>query len=335
MLDKIKVFQDLKNIVPQVFNVIDQEIEQIKNYWDKSFLSQQSNFTVVRNTFPYSILAVDGSQIYPDRHQGISCFLINIGRAQFCYGEPESKVILDSKPFVISPQDESNIISTQIVDCYRAQYELKLGFEYSKEISTDIFCFLTDGSLIFYQLETLDNENKNKFLASYLSILDLFFKNKIFISGYISNPRSKEIIKLISPASQKFEFITDADLFLQILKPFERSAVFASKIDIVETYQMHSKIYFCYLHTGSEIARIELPFWIVQENQTDYVLGMILDQIIKGSGYPIALSESHEQAVVRAVDREYFYELLNQFTCENNNKYISSQKSQKKRLVGV
>ena len=33
----------------------------------------------------YNILAADGSQIYPDRHEGVDAFLINIGLTDFNY----------------------------------------------------------------------------------------------------------------------------------------------------------------------------------------------------------------------------------------------------------
>jgi hypothetical protein len=35
-----------------------------------------------------------------------------------------------------------------------------------------------------------------------------------------------------------------------------------------------------------------------------------MDQCAKGRGYPVALSEAHEQAVVRAADRRSFDELV-------------------------
>ena len=37
---------------------------------------------------PYTVLGVDGSQIYPDRHQGTPCFLINIGSVLLRYAQP-------------------------------------------------------------------------------------------------------------------------------------------------------------------------------------------------------------------------------------------------------
>ena len=38
-----------------------------------------ATYAVQDNISVYQVVAVDGSQIYPDKHQGIGCFLINIG----------------------------------------------------------------------------------------------------------------------------------------------------------------------------------------------------------------------------------------------------------------
>jgi 3-methyladenine DNA glycosylase Tag len=39
-------------------------------------------------------------------------------------------------------------------------------------------------------------------------------------------------------------------------------------------------------------------------------LSLILSQVQKGYGYPIALAEAHNQAVVRGSDRSRFFSLL-------------------------
>src|SRR5689334_22952183 len=48
---------------------------------------------VVPSLDAYRVLAIDGSQIYPDRHQGTSCYLINIGTVVLTYGTKSSPVI--------------------------------------------------------------------------------------------------------------------------------------------------------------------------------------------------------------------------------------------------
>ena len=59
---------------------------------------------------------------------------------------------------------------------------------------------------------------------------------------------------------------------------------------------------------AAEIARLEFPAWLTPD-QMETLCGAVLDQCAKGMGYPVALSEAHEQAVVRASDRRAFLEL--------------------------
>tara|TARA_B100000530_G_C15513434_1_gene311551 strand:- start:19 stop:453 length:435 start_codon:yes stop_codon:yes gene_type:complete len=106
------------------------------------------------------------------------------------------------------------------------------------------------------------------------------------------------------------EGVTDAALFWQILKPGERSRLFESASKILDDYGSH-RIAFFYIHTGQEIGRVEVPMWVAKENALlDRIHSTVMDQCSKGRGYPVVLSESHEQAVVRSADRETFYTLL-------------------------
>ena len=59
-------------------------------------------------------------------------------------------------------------------------------------------------------------------------------------------------------------------------------------------------IYFCYINIGSEIARIEFPEWVAENSRLlNQALEIVFSQVNKGFGYPIALSEAHNQAVMK------------------------------------
>jgi hypothetical protein len=75
----------------------------------------------------------------------------------------------------------------------------------------------------------------------------------------------------------------------------------------------HHRIYFCYVHVGTEIARVEVPEWVAQDTMLfNQALSLMLAQVYKGYGYPIAIAEAHNQAVVRGGDRARFFTLLEQ-----------------------
>ncbi len=65
------------------------------------------------------------------------------------------------------------------------------------------------------------------------------------------------------------------------------------------------------------------------------IASMIIDQCAKGRGYPVALAEAHEQAVVKGPDREFFYQLLHKFGFEQKQRFNLSQKVIKKRGIGI
>jgi NurA-like 5'-3' nuclease len=58
---------------------------------------------------------------------------------------------------------------------------------------------------------------------------------------------------------------------------------------------------------------------------------LILDQCRKGQGYPVALSEAHEQAVISGADREEFWALVQESMEAEKMPVESSRKSQSKK----
>ena len=65
-----------------------------------------------------------------------------------------------------------------------------------------------------------------------------------------------------------------------------------------------------YLNGGSEIARVEAPDWLAEDSELlalSHV--MLVKQCELGLGYPVAISEAHEPAVITGHDREEFRRL--------------------------
>ncbi len=78
-------------------------------------------------------------------------------------------------------------------------------------------------------------------------------------------------------------------------------------------YQPKDQICFCYVHVGAEVARVEFPLWLAEDHKLlDQTLGILLGQVNKGFGYPVAIAEAHNQAVIRGGDRARFFSLLEQ-----------------------
>ncbi len=373
MLDRAKVMQALHEVRSKLFLDLSAELSLARSVWQQAsadpFLLQKiqklstellvplwqgaldQSYQISKPPTTYCAASVDGSQIYPDRHQGTSCFLINIGSVQLMYGTTQKGAQLDCKPYVFAEHDGDFDISTDLVNCRRQEFELQAGFELSKKVKEELdgvpFVFLFDGSLIFWHLQAKDPEIKNYFLDRYIALLEQFYQMHIPLAGYISLPKSKELVNILRlvlcnferadcEQADKLDHIVDASVVKFFLSTNEYSGVFANRSPITKFYPDHLKPYFVYADFGHEIARIEMPAWIARDKTlVEQLMALIYDQVCKGYGYPIALAEAHEQAVVKGPDREFFYHLIQKFSIEENKKISISQKSSKKRRIGV
>lgn len=380
MLDKQKVMQELIKSMPTLFKETSQErllarelftwlqnnpqvVVQLQSIESSIVLpSWQGPIDAVQSIMPhehpYAVVAVDGSQIYPDRHQGMACYLLNTGIAHFVYSSTSS-VRLFSVPSLFTQIDDLDM-SEEMVNCRRAELEFEVGLQEAKrarELHPDEpsalvpgtpvpSMLLCDGSLIFWHLESKPPRIRDRFLKKYLEQLDAFYNERILIAGFISSPKSKELVALLRLASAqdvmkngtapKFDTSIDADIAAFFLKEGQRTTLFTHNSQLADKYPAHLRPCFVYMHVGDEIARIEVPNWIAQDNELlNRVLRIIMDQCKKGNGYPIALAEAHEQAVVNTSDRQFFFEMLFKMAMDSSYRLHASQKSLKKRFVSV
>ena len=114
---------------------------------------------------------------------------------------------------------------------------------------------------------------------------------------------------------------TDRQLFGALLAPGQRSAVFLRQptpgsIE-AQYYGDHRPAAF-YLRTppggADEIACVEAPLWLARDGppQADVAAlhALLLDQCRRNMGYPLALMEAHEQAVITGPERQAFGRLM-------------------------
>jgi NurA-like 5'-3' nuclease len=126
--------------------------------------------------------------------------------------------------------------------------------------------------------------------------------------------------------------LRDGALWNRLLKVGECSPLWKSQARILQEYGEH-QVYFCYLHVGTEIARIEMPAWTALDvEMRSQALQIILAQVQKGYGYPVALAEAHNQAVVTSSDRRRFFAILEQQMVKSGLRNVTtSYKESRKR----
>ena len=297
----------------------------------------------------HTVLATDGSQISPSHHEIAYCYLINVGRVVLHYGQGRFP-LLDSLPEVIyRPEDLYQSrpwgISTEewmghrrtvaeavalaelgeVVKAPESRPQLTPGAAPAPILAME------DGSLIYWFLDTLPTEARDHILPPILAAWDRLRQLGIPLVSYLSASRSSEGLNFLRlPAcpfpqphcgqhchgqSEKapcggFLPLRDAVFWATELAPGQRSPFWRSSASILDLYG-DQRIYFCYLHGGAEVARVEMPEWVVADaDQCEMALRLVLTQVQKGYGYPVALAEAHNQAVVRGGDRRRFFALL-------------------------
>jgi len=104
--------------------------------------------------------------------------------------------------------------------------------------------------------------------------------------------------------------VLDREVFELLLSPGERSGLFISRSRIQKRYGRQT-VHFFYLRGDEEVARVEVPAWVAEdEARLGLVHSVVVDQCRRGQGYPVALSEAHEKAVVTGADRDVFWRMV-------------------------
>jgi hypothetical protein len=320
----------------------------------------------------FTVLATDGSHIDVDRHRSTRCYLINIGAVVLNYGAQPSAV-LDGFPSLYS-QDEELVITPAgikgreqpvegvLLGIKRSVEECHRLAELAAELPVDSSTLaLLDGSLILWGLEAYPEFVTEALLdKGFLGYLDdlkkLNIGKRLAVASYISFPRSTDVVNALRVALCPQEVVDtdrycprcetrecdavagvrDRELFLNLLAEGERSALFISQSSIVQKRYGGHRIYFFYLRVDDEVARVEIPQWVATDSSLlSLVHALVLDQCRRGLGYPVALGEAHEQAVVTAADKEQFWQLVESSLVEENLPSLTSAKSRSKRTRWV
>jgi len=290
----------------------------------------------------YQVLAIDGSQVYPSRHDGIRVAVINIGGVWITY-DSVAQIEFFCEPFVLlDPVEES---SAAMIDCERHARELSYSTQKSQQyhrVHDKRLLVLFDGSLIFWHLQ----ENKSlheRYFAQYCTQIEQLRQENIWCAWYVSLPKSRDLVHVVQAYANmagcrdlSIGHCCDDDLMARWLQPFERSIIFESAVELAHNYPPLLRPYFFYINTGTEIARIEIPAWIAcDEKVVDAIAAYVIDQCAKGDGYPLSLALAHEQAVVKQQDRVLLQRFLFAMADEHATPVRTSRKQLKKQSLAI
>lgn len=153
-----------------------------------------------------TVVATDGSQIYPDRHVEPTYFLLNIGRVAFHYGTTEAP-LMDAVPDLRFPEeldehfdDVLATMTTEIVSALRDEQELAELLAVSREHRVDgrPLVAMADGTLIRWMLRGMQNRAvEQALIRRYTDMLRGFMDDELPIASYVSMPGTTEVVNLL------------------------------------------------------------------------------------------------------------------------------------------
>lgn len=291
----------------------------------------------------YAVVATDGSFILPSRHHPARFWMLNLGAIVLHYGSEPSAALSSHAQFYSAeadlyvPDDVYRIpVNGNVLSPKRAAAELDAAVTALETLDAPAVA-LQDGTLILWDLTTLPDAVTPWALPTFLAALGRARDMGKPVASYISAPGSGELVNALrvaicdyppshghvdcdhcrrriasegrTPACDILPPVSDQWLLREIaeLQPGERTAVYQSTSKILRKYDEADSdfhIHYFYLHNGWEIGRVEIPRWVAEDlSQLELVHWVVYDQSRLGLGYPAALQEAHELAVLSMSDR--------------------------------
>lgn len=267
----------------------------------------------------YTLLAADGSQINPDRHGMVEFGAINVGAICMQPGRglaPEelvrSQLMFHNELFTPSGTPLTDDVVALMRDLAERQELVNLARSVSGAVVA-----LTDGPLELFGDPKSKRELDEEF-QKYVRVLGELADLNVAAGGYVDRPRSDLVIRLLelvllergghlSKAGEEhpLQWVTDAILFLSLLKPGERSAVFKIHSSSGKRFTDRLALHFFYLNVGREghpyLSRVEVPRWVAEnEGLLNLLHACLLAQAhhLGARPYPYILHRAHEIAVI-------------------------------------
>ncbi len=302
---------------------------------------------------PATVVAADGSSIAPDRFAPVPCYVVNTGYVSLPYGTGGratlgAEAIVGPKSLLLAAEDDgSDTVEARGlgVELLRDVLELERGQDLAAEAAQhgDVVLLL-DGTLLPWDLDArhIAPPVRDDAVARTNGALQRVraLGETVCMGAYISSTRAAEVttsLAALAGANAGWPQ-SDGPLFARILEDGQRSALFRSqsrRSERVEQLLTEHAVYFFYLRVGADVARVELPAWAATTKQVERLHAALVDQCARCNGYPRALQEAHEQAVINGQDRSAFSRLLERESAAAGLFTASGGKAMSKRRRAV
>jgi hypothetical protein len=286
------------------------------------------------------ILAADGSQINPSRHDSVPFGVINVGVFRMAPGSGQVPVEKVKSQLLCGDElytENGGAIGEEVVALRRDLNERRLLAELAdneRQTAPGILvAALTDGPLEPFVRDPQDRPELSQDFQNYLLALRDLASPQVATAGYVDRPRSDLLVRLLelidlgvnerlgrAGHERSLPGVTDAGLLADVLQPGDRSAVFALQSRSAGAFSEEIALHFFYLNVGRpekpSLVRVEIPAWVAFDPVLLNMLhATLIDQcrMLGSRPYPYALHRSHEVAVVRFEEKQ---QLLNMIEME-------------------
>jgi hypothetical protein len=283
-----------------------------------------------------ALVAVDGSQVYPDHHAASLFYAINIGFFLHRYDAGETDA--GSEPEIVFEDEslypEGNLISQTILNARRTVEEMatleRIASAEKQAAPGRAVLALADGGIALrIDEKAFPPAERGALQRKFFAAIDKLAAEKIPVAGYISRPGGSPVLSLLAlamddaaklapgrkPAGRgPFPALDDRMLFESLLPPGTRSPVFefgAYWNNLYRNREPNQSAHFFYLNVGRAypvVARVEVPAWTAADPAlVDCVHSVLVEQcaVTLNDPYPYGLIRADEEAFISGEDKKY------------------------------
>ncbi|MEM9775309.1 MAG: DNA double-strand break repair nuclease NurA, partial [Chloroflexota bacterium] len=340
LLDEVEVFMrnnaNAWDALEDAYQFIDKEILQATNYRPYHGARLLTPGISAVNAAIYSesadlppkatIVSVDGSQILPDRHAPYIYYLINTGGIVYQHGSAVAPEVFTTPELIFPDADEIDVgrfSSPTSVSIERDQAEI--GELARRTVANrqgeGPLLAIMDQRLLYVPAGELAPQFKEKVLKEWQREMSTIRQAGGWLVGYVDRPAKSSVVGMLRTIHPEWSAdepdnlgnwngLTDAQLFARLLEPGQRSIVFADVSHANTRFKKagkYNEICFFYLNsaqTGINIARVDLPMWVAQDDgAVNTVHALVLDQCKILGRYPYVLTRADDMAVVGKQDQ--------------------------------
>jgi len=314
-----------------------------------------------------TLVASDGSQIYPDTHAIALYYLTNVGTIVLRQGSGEAPITATAPILRMAEDDPLQEQDTDRVDAdevnlrrdlREAEALAALARREREALGGDmerLVVALADGPLLPWMPQRLTDPEQGRLVKRFAAPLDDLRASYAVPLGYVDRPRSANVLRLLHLTAlpvdaiskerlrqdNPYDGLSDAALFQDLL-PGQRSSLFATTSEINENFrQLGHRICFCYMNVASQpgernasLARIEAPEWIARDpERLEAALAAVWSDC-RLLDYPYLLTRAHELALVSRQERTSLEQMLRTEMMRRGLRVEESPKANTKRFVG-